>query len=57
MHRAQISSFSGQGMRVQEIASHLDMNEEYLRELIRNFNEEGSDALRQKPRSRKEIAR
>lgn len=50
MRRAQIVSFSGQGMRVQEIASHLGMNEEYLRELIRSFNEEGFDALRQKPR-------
>jgi transposase len=51
MRRAQIISFSGQGMRVQEIASHLGMNEEYLRELIRSFNEEGFDTLRQKPRS------
>jgi len=51
MLRAQILSFSGQGMRVQEISSHLEMNEEYLRELIRRFNDEGFDALRQKTRS------
>ena len=50
MRRAQIISFSGQGMRVQGIASHLGMNEEYLRELIRNFNDVGFEALRQKPR-------
>lgn len=51
MRRAQIIAFSGQGMRVQEISSHLGMNEEYLRTLIRNFNEGGFDALRQKARS------
>ena len=51
VRRAQILSFSGQGMRVQEISSHLEMNEEYLRELIRRFNDEGFDALRQKTRS------
>ncbi len=45
MRRAQIVAFSGQGMRVQEISSHLGMNEEYLRELIRNFNDEGFEAL------------
>ena len=48
--RAQVISFSGQGMRVQEIAPFLGMNEEYLRELIRGFIDEGFDALRQKPR-------
>ena len=51
MRRAQIIAFSGQGMRVQEIAANLEMNEEYLRELIRNFNDEGFDALRQKSQS------
>ena len=51
MRRAQIIAFSGQGMRVQEISSYLGMNEEYLRELIRNFNDEGFDALRQRSRS------
>ena len=51
MRRAQIIAFSGQGMRVQEISSYLGMNEEYLRELIRNFNDEGFDVLRQRSRS------
>ena len=46
MRRAQIIAFSGQGLRVQEIAANLEMNEEYIRELIRNFNDEGFDALR-----------
>ena len=48
---SQVMAFSGQGMCIQEIASQLGMDEEYLRELIRAFNEEGFDALRQKPRS------
>ncbi len=51
MRRAQVIAFSGQGMRVQEISSHLGMNEEYLRELIRNFNEDGFPALEQRRRS------
>ena len=38
-------------MRVQEISQHLGMNEEYLRELIRRFNEDGFDALGQRRRS------
>ena len=42
--------FSGQGMRVREISSQLGMNEEYLRELIRNFNEAGFSALKQRRR-------
>lgn len=50
MRRAQIIAFSAQGMRVQEIASTLCMHEEYLRELIRQFNDEGFDALKPKPR-------
>ena len=51
MRRAQVIAFSGQGMRVQEISSHLGMNEEYLRELIRNFNEAGFSALKQRRKS------
>ena len=42
--------FSDQGMRVREISSQLGMNEEYLRELIRNFNEAGFSALKQRRR-------
>ena len=51
MRRAQVIAFSGQGMRVQEIAGQLGMNEEYLRELIRGFNADGFDALQQRRRS------
>lgn len=51
MRRGQILSFSAQGMRVQEIATQLGMNEEYLRELIRSFNRSGVDALRVRQRS------
>ena len=51
MRRGQILSFSAQGMKVQEIATQLGMNEEYLRELIRSFNASGVDALRIRPRS------
>jgi len=50
MRRAQILAFSGQGMRVQEIASTLCMHEEYIRELIRRFNDDGFDALKPRPR-------
>lgn len=51
MRRAQVIAFSGQGMRVQEIAARLGMHQEYLRELIRRFNAEGFDGLVQRRRS------
>ena len=51
MRRAQIIAFSGQGMRVQKIAAAVHMHEEYLRELIRRFNDDGFDALKPRPRS------
>lgn len=51
MRRAQVIAFSGQGMRVQEIAAALRMHEEYLRELIRRFNDDGFEALKPRPRS------
>lgn len=35
MRRAQLIAFSGQGMRARQIAEHLGMHEEYMRELIR----------------------
>jgi transposase len=50
MRRGQIIAFSAQGMRVQEIAIHLRMHVEYIRELIRRFNDDGFDAI--KPRRR-----
>ncbi len=43
MRRAQVVAFSGQGMRVQEIASRLYLHEEYVRELIRRFNEASNE--------------
>ena len=46
MRRAQILSFSAQGMKIQGIATQLLMNEEYLRELIRTFNNSGLEALK-----------
>lgn len=51
MRRAEILAFSGQGMRVQQIAATLSMHEEYIRELIRRFNADGFDALKPKRRT------
>lgn len=56
MRRAQIIAFSGQGMRARQIAQHLGMHEEYVRELIRRFNDDGFQALRpRKPTGRGRI--
>ncbi len=56
MRRAQIIAFSGQGMRAPQIAQHLGMHEEYVRELIRRFNDEGFQALKpRKPTGRGRI--
>ena len=46
MRRGQLISFSAQGMRVQEIAKTLYLHEEYIRQRIRQYNEEGLAALR-----------
>lgn len=46
MRRGQLISFSAQGMRVQEISQSLHLHEEYVRKLIRTYNEEGLAALR-----------
>lgn len=51
MRRGQVIAFSGQGLRVQEIAQQLGMHEEYIRELIRQFNDEGFDALTPRKRT------
>jgi len=51
MRRAQVLAFSGQGMKAPQIAAQLDLHEEYVRELIRRFNDEGFDALKPKRRS------
>jgi transposase len=42
MRRAQVIALSDQGMRVQEIARAVCLSEEYVRELIRRFNREGT---------------
>ena len=39
-------SLRAQGMRVQEISTTLHLHEEYVRKLIRRYNEEGLASLR-----------
>jgi len=56
MRRAQVIAFSGQGLRVQEIAGQLGMHEEYIRELIRRFNDEGFEALMPRKRTGRQPA-
>lgn len=51
LRRAQVVAFSGQGMRASSIAEQLHLHEEYVRELIRRFNEGSFDALRQRKRT------
>ena len=51
MRRSQVVAFSGQGMRVQEIADRLFLHEEYVRELIRRFNRGSFEALRPRQRT------
>lgn len=48
MRRAQVIAFSGQGMRAKQIASYLGLHPEYVRELIRRFNQEGFDGIKSK---------
>lgn len=50
MRRGQLISFSAQGGRVQEISAALHLHEEYVRKLIRQYNEEGLAALRTRAR-------
>jgi len=50
MRRAQILAFSAQGMASKDIARYLDMNHEYVRQLIRAFNAKGIEALRARAR-------
>jgi transposase len=50
MRRAQILAFSAQGMASKDIAQYLDMNHEYVRQLIRAFNAKGIEALRARAR-------
>ena len=46
LRRAQVVAFSGQCMRAKKIGEHLHLHEEYVRELIRRFNEGSFDSLR-----------
>ena len=46
LRRLQVVAFSGQGMRAKEIAERLYFHEEYVRELIRRFNEGSLDSLK-----------
>ena len=45
MRRGQLVSLSAQGMRVQEISDTLHLHEEYVRQLIRQYNEWGIDGF------------
>jgi transposase len=51
LRRAQVIAFSGQGMKAPQIARQLKLHPEYVRELIRRFNEDGFRALAPKPRT------
>lgn len=51
VRRAQVLLMSDQGSSVQEIAQQTLMHEEYVRELIRRFNQEGLALLRERPKS------
>ena len=46
MRRGQLISLSAQGMRVQELSATLHLHEEYIRSLVRRYNEEGLASLR-----------
>ncbi len=51
IRRAQVVLMSAQGFRVQQIARAMHLHEEYVRELLRQFNSSGLAILKQKPRS------
>jgi transposase len=51
VRRAQVLIMSDQGSTVQELAQQTLMHEEYVRDLIRRFNEEGLALLRERPKS------
>jgi transposase len=51
IRRAQVILMSAQSYRVIEIAEATYMNPEYVRNLIRRFNDEGMDLIKEKPRS------
>lgn len=49
VRRAQVVLLSEQGMRAQQIATTTYLNEEYVRRLLRRFNEEGSKLFKARP--------
>jgi len=49
--RAQVVLMSDQGFRAKQIADATHLHEEYVRELIRLFNEDGLEILKRKPGS------
>ena len=51
VERASIIWLSSQGWWVPEIAEHLRINAETVRQWVKRFNEEGLDGLRDKPRA------
>jgi len=51
LRRAHVILLSAQGMRASEIADVTYLHTEYVRELIRRFNSEGLELLKERPRS------
>lgn len=51
IRRAQVILMSAQEYSVQEIAEATYLNPEYVRQLIRRFNDEGMDLIKEKPKS------
>ena len=49
VRRAHVVLLSEQGMRASEIATTTYLNEEYVRRLIRRFNEEGVKLFEERP--------
>ena len=49
VRRAQVFLLSAQGMKAKEIAKIVYLNEVYVRELIRRYNNEGLSLLKEKP--------
>lgn len=55
LRRAQVILLSAQGMRAAEISKVTYLHTEYVRELIRRFNNEGLQLLKERPRSGRPI--
>lgn len=55
LRRAQVILLSAQGMRAGQISEVTYLHTEYVRELIRRFNNEGLQLLKERPRSGRPI--